>query len=426
MVGSKSTSTSRGVPLLKVLLAVLPASPVQLAAQSALHPPLADSGVTGNSVMLCTRVLWNDNPIAVIAGRTADWFKADQPGDTDRTGASHPKLHVLPRGLAKTGDASIGQAMVNPATWTARYGSVVVVARGRYVFDGMNEKGLAAHALALSSDYGARDPSLKGVHTSLLVPYILDHAATVEEAIALISHLQPVSVIVDGFAMDLSLTIEDRSGNSAVIEWPTAIPPAPPSTAPTADPPRDDKFVPVRVTIGKFRAFVYQGRHVRVMANEDLAASHLQQKANWPYAVDTATRSTVIPGNAWRSFRWARAAFFSDFLSRMKRRTVLEARAALMSVMRIVSNPIGAPGDQGGPNDRGDETDWRTLSDLTNLEYIFDNPRTLATFGTDLKRLDFQSGAGVRVLDPGDPSLHGDVTGLYRPTSTPVPGIMGR
>jgi penicillin V acylase-like amidase (Ntn superfamily) len=109
----------------------------------------------------------------------------------------------------------------------------------------------------------------------------------------------------------------------------------------------------------------------------------------------------------------------------MKPRTVLEVRAALMSVIRNVSNPIGAPGDDSGPTGRGDETDWRTLSDLTNLEYIFDNPRTLTTITTDLKKLDFRLAAGMRVLDPGNPDLHGNVNRLYGPIKTLVPGVLG-
>jgi len=396
--------------LLASLISIFILSSFDSIAQTPLKSSVANAEDDGCGVMLCTRVLWNNNTIAVISGRSADWFKADKPGDTDRSGASHPKLHVMPRGLSKTGDVHSGDAIENPATWTSRYGSVIVVNKNAYVFDGMNEKGLAAHALALISDYGTRDLSRNGIHSSLLVTYILDNAATVEEALALIPKIQPVAVIVDGFGMPLSLTIEDRFGNSAVVEWPKE------------NPPYDPTYVPERVVGG---AYIYKGKNVRVMGNEDLAGSHLEQQTKWPYNVDTATRKTYIPGNAWRSYRWARASFYSDFLSTMKPRTVLETRAALMSVIRNVSNPIGASGDDSGPTGRGDETDWRTLSDLTNLEYIFDNPRTLTTITTDLKKLDFRLAAGMRVLDPGNPDLHGNVNRLYGPINTPVPGVVG-
>jgi choloylglycine hydrolase len=92
-----------------------------------------------------------------------------------------------------------------------------------------------------------------------------------------------------------------------------------------------------------------------------------------------------------------------------------------MSVMRNVSDPIGAPGSTANVVH---ETDWRTLSDLTNRVYVFENPRTLTTLRTDLSRLDFRRAAGVRSLDPSNPNLPGNVTGLYRPLPGPVPGVV--
>lgn len=98
-----------------------------------------------------------------------------------------------------------------------------------------------------------------------------------------------------------------------------------------------------------------------------------------------------------------------------------------MSVMRSVSNPIGAPGSEPGfGRYSGDETNWRTISDLTNRVFTVDNARTLATFSTDLKRLDFRRGSGVRVLDPANAALNGNVTRLYHPTRVAVPGVVRR
>jgi penicillin V acylase-like amidase (Ntn superfamily) len=104
----------------------------------------------------------------------------------------------------------------------------------------------------------------------------------------------------------------------------------------------------------------------------------------------------------------------------MKPRNLLEVYAALMSVMRNTSNPIGAPGDISGE----DETDWRTLSDLTNLTYVFESPRALTTLKTNLRRINFKAGSGVRTFDPQNPDHHGDITCLYRPGFGPVPGVV--
>ena len=343
----------------------------------------AQAGVT-----LCTRVLWNDNSVGVLTGRTADWFKAPDP-----KGASDPKLHVMPRGLRKSGamDGKVVVVSQNPAKWTSRYGSVVVGNYNSVVVDGMNEKGLAAHALALDvTNYGTRDVSRQGINMTLVVPYILDNAATVAEALALLPRIQPVAIKMAGYATGLSFSIEDRLGDSAVIEYINGV------------------------------AEIRHGRQYRVVTNTKLDdAETLLTKFDFKNATNTLT----IPGNTNSNDRFVRASYFSHMLSSVTPRNRLEARAALMSVMRNVSDPIGAPGATANVVH---ETDWRTLSDLTNRVYVFENPRTLTTLRTDLSRLDFRRGSGVRTIDPLNLSLPGDVTRLYRLSRGPIPGVVGR
>jgi choloylglycine hydrolase len=340
------------------------------------------------NVTLCTRVLWNDNSVAVLAGRTADWFRAPGP-----RAASDPKLHVMPRGLRKSG-AMEGNVVVvsqNPARWTSRHGSVVVGNYNSVVVDGMNEKGLAAHALALDvTNYGPRDVSRPGVSMTLVVPYILDNAATVAEALALLPRIQPVAVPMMGYSTGLSFSIEDRLGDSAVVEYINGA------------------------------EVIRHGRQYRVVTNTklDIAEGLLTN-----YDFTNPTNAVTIPGNTNSDDRFVRASWYSNLLSRVTPRNRLEAKAALMSVMRNVSDPIGAPGSRPGVVH---ETDWRTLSDLTNRVYVFENPRTLTSLRTDLSRLDFRRGSGVRTIDPLNPHLPGDITRLYRPSRVSVPGVVGR
>jgi choloylglycine hydrolase len=141
-----------------------------------------------------------------------------------------------------------------------------------------------------------------------------------------------------------------------------------------------------------------------------------------PYDFSNATRNDPLPGNTNTRDRFIRASFYSAFLSKTRPANALEAQAALMSVARNVSDPIGAPGDEVGEND---ETDFRTLADLTNRVYFFELSRGLTTLRTDLRRIDFRPGSGVRTLDPHSPRLHGDVSALYRPSSIPAPGVIG-
>ena len=89
----------------------------------------------------CSRILWNDNKLAVVVGRTMDW-----PESTE------PVLTVFPRGMKRNG-GRLGPVEVvkdNPVTWTTKYGSLVTTVYGIGTADGFNERGLAAHMLYLN------------------------------------------------------------------------------------------------------------------------------------------------------------------------------------------------------------------------------------------------------------------------------------
>ena len=57
--------------------------------------------------------------------------------------------------------------------------------------DGFNESGFAGHLLYLNAaDFGSRDPRKPGLHAGLWLQYLLDNAATVNEALALEDTIQ--------------------------------------------------------------------------------------------------------------------------------------------------------------------------------------------------------------------------------------------
>jgi penicillin V acylase-like amidase (Ntn superfamily) len=69
----------------------------------------------------CTRILWNDNKLAVVVGRTVDW-----PESTE------PVLTIFPRGMKRDG-GRLGPAELvkdHPAKWTSKYGSLVTTIYG--------------------------------------------------------------------------------------------------------------------------------------------------------------------------------------------------------------------------------------------------------------------------------------------------------
>jgi penicillin V acylase-like amidase (Ntn superfamily) len=159
----------------------------------------------------CSRILWNDNKLAVLAGRTMDW-----PESTE------PVLTVFPRGMKRDG-GRIGSVEVvkdNPLRWKTKYGRLVTTIFGVGTADGFNERGLAAHMLYLkATDFGPREPSKPGVHAGLWAQYLLDNAATVEEALGLLENVQVVMTEVRGARTTVHLAIEDADGDSAIIEY---------------------------------------------------------------------------------------------------------------------------------------------------------------------------------------------------------------
>jgi len=113
--------------------------------------------------LACTRILWNENKLAVVVGRTMDWPESTQP-----------VLTVLPRGMQRDGGRVGTQSVVadNPARWTSRFGSVVTTIYGVGTADGINEKGFAVHMLYLTAtDFGAREKTKIGVHAGLWGQY---------------------------------------------------------------------------------------------------------------------------------------------------------------------------------------------------------------------------------------------------------------
>lgn len=328
----------------------------------------------------CTRVLWNDNGIAVMASRSMDW-----------TGSSKPRLVVLPRGMERDGGQFAGRQVVteNPATWTSRFGSLVVTALNAGTPDGMNERGLAVHGLWLNAtDYGPRDASKAGVQATMWPQYVLDNAATVTEAIELQSRIQPTNVFIPtdnggSERVPLSLAVEDASGDSAILQY-----------------------------IGG-ELIIHHGPEYRVLANDPPYDDALAELAKYDFT--NATRDIPLPGNTNPMDRFIRANFYIDFLRKTTPRTNREAVASLMSVARNVSDPIGAPYATPGVVD---ETDYRTLADLTNRVYYFELSRGLATLRTDMRDLNFRKGAPVLELNPNNPRLIGNVTSKYAPPTT--------
>ncbi|HEV7423188.1 MAG TPA: linear amide C-N hydrolase [Mycobacterium sp.] len=313
---------------------------------------------------MCTRVLWNTNDIAVLAGRSMDWPESTQP-----------LIVAFPRGRQRDGGLLLTEVVVpdNPLRWTSTYGSLATTVYGIGTVDGLNERGLAVHGLYLkSTDVGPRNANLAGLQTALWAQYLLDQAATVAEAVALMDAVQLVMVSAHGFDATLHLAIEDVDGDSAVMEFANG------------------------------ELVVHHGREFTLMTNDPTYDEQLKLLAAQDFSHPSS--AMTLPGNVNAVDRFQRAAYYSALLP--KPVSERQAVAGVMAIMRNVSVPFGAPyADFGVYN-----TEYRSVCDLTNRTYFFELTTSPSTIWVQLEGLDFDEGAQTKAVDPYDESLTGNVT----------------
>jgi choloylglycine hydrolase len=335
---------------------------------------LTTAAVTATEIAnACSRVLWNDNGYSVLVGRTMDW-----PESTE------PVLTLFPRGMERNGGMAGKDVVVadNPAKWTSKFGSLVTTVYGIGTADGINEKGLGVHLLYLTAtDYGPRDPSKPGLHAGLWTQYVLDNAATVAEALKLLEGVQIVMVEANGHKATVHLAMEDASGDSAIIEY-----------------------------IGG-KPVIHHGRQYKIMTNDPTYDEQLALLAKQDFSKPTS--DTPLPGNVNARDRFARAAYYSALLPKPKNDR--EAAASILAIARNVSVPFGAPYKGFGIYN----TEYRTAADLGNLRYFFELTTSPNVIWTDLATINLDAGQPVRLLDPDNIALSGDVSGQFKEGRAP-------
>jgi len=319
----------------------------------------------------CSRLLWNSTDNQVIVGRTMDWaFPFEN------------NLYITPRGATINGGTKI-----NPLSWTVKYGSVTssisnwLVKQGPFTLDdgaadGINEKGFAAHFLFLSgSRYEKRDPSIPAVSTSRWVRYLLDNFATVEEALAGMDHIQIVHAQIGDHPLDFHVAIEDKSGDSAIIEFVNG------------------------------KQVIHHGRNYTVMTNNPPYDEQIKELKQYkPFG-----GQKILPGDIESNQRFARLSYFSRYLPQTKKPE--KAVAQVFSVMRTVISPIGAPYQNGAAY----PTWWVSVSDLKNGVYHYDFIETPNTIHVNVKSIDFSKGSGIRWLNPRRLDISGLVNDQFKP-----------
>lgn len=317
---------------------------------------------------MCTRVFWNDNGRELIVGRTMDWPTSTEPIWT-----------IFPRGRKRDGGLLGGHpiGLANPLKWKAKYGSVVVSVYGLGAADGINERGLAAHMLYLTeTDFGPIDPDKPTMHAGLWAQYALDNAATVSEALELLDGIQLAMVEAHGRQATVHLALEDAGGDSAIIEYIDG------------------------------RAIIHAGREFQVMTNSPTYDEQLALLAQQDFSKPSS--EMPLPGNVNPRDRFQRATYYLRMLPEPESERA--AVASVLSVMRNVSVPFGAPYKDVGIYN----TEYRTVLDLTDKVSLFELSTAPNVIWTDLNAIDFSRLRTTRTLDPDDIDLSGNVTRKFR------------
>ena len=322
----------------------------------------------------CTRVLLNENAPAVLVGRTMDWPES-----------TLPVITVFPRGRVRDG-GRLGPHIVveqNALSWTSKYGSIVTTLYHVGTADGFNERGLGMHLLySTNCDFGPRDTSRPGIQAGLWGQYLLDNAATVSEALALLDKVQFVMVEYQGHEARLHLAIEDASGDSAIVEY------------------IDGKSV------------IHHGRQYRVLTNDPDYAQQLKLLQAQDFS--NPSRAMPLPGNVHPVDRFQRASYFLAFLP--KTDSERQAVAGVLAIMRNVSVPFGVPYNEDFDTY---QTEYRTVMDLTGKRYFFELTTSPNVVWVDLRKFSLAPGSEVMALDPDNINLSGNVTEDFKQISAP-------
>lgn len=297
----------------------------------------------------CTRIFHNANPSVLLCSRSLNWHCSLEE-----------QLWLLPRGLKADGGI-MGFASYE---WESRYGSLLLISK-KYLngaVEGLNEQGLAAHALYFGTAQHDNCPEQPAVAQIYWVRYLLDHFASVSEVLEHIVEVPIVEIQPTGLKLPLHIALEDSFGDSAILEY----------------------------VQGK--CVVHHGRDYTVMTN---APSFDEQLHNL-YRYRHFGGSEVMPLGSGSQDRFVRAAYQLAMCN-----LPVNDKAAIDLAFALIRS-IAAPTQ---PILKADEELlwWTSVIDLRRKIYYFCPYPHGIPLCVDLKSHDFASFSDVKILDPYAP-----------------------
>jgi choloylglycine hydrolase len=328
---------------------------------------------------MCTRVLYTPKENESYVGRNMDW--AYNP---------FPQLWALPsnvqrRAMAKT---STGEEF----TWTSLYSSVVVSNFDCATSDGINEKGLTANLLWLSSSVYPESPTKDGyfpISMSIWAQYVLDVCKTVKEAVISMNNLyvQSAPLPGDGYDEDATchMSVGDPEGNSAVFEYVEG---------------RLHVYTNVSIDEAAYNHPIhkYTRDQVRVMANDPRFDLQLKALTYWNELNSIYAKGRnpeILPGSNWSLSRFTRATYFTRELPlyaelSKDEQKLFDKPMALARLAAVINNAAQpATSSEGESSADLSRTQYSSFADQTTMEYFYRSAYSPFMVWINLKSINF-------------------------------------
>lgn len=319
------------------------------------------------AAMACSRFTYTGPDNTVVTGRAMDWVE-DMKTD----------LWALPAGISRSGSKEN-----NSVEWTSKFGSVIASGYNIGTTDGINTEGLNANLLYLSTtNYGKPLSERQNISIVNWAQYILDNYATVEEAVRDFGQDKfnmTAQLLPNGDYPTVHLSISDPLGDNAIFEY------------------IDGRLV------------TYHDKKYKVMTNEPTFDKQLVLNDYWQNL-----KGSFLPGTDEPEDRFARATYYIE--NAPKTSDERKSIAAVFSIIRNVSQPITTQA-LGRPN--VSPTIWRSVADLKNKRYYFENTDRPNVFWVDLSKLELHKDAPIKKLPLGNNEVYAGEISQHFITSKP-------
>jgi penicillin V acylase-like amidase (Ntn superfamily) len=316
---------------------------------------------------MCTRIVYTNENKKTITGRNMDW--ADW---------SNASIWVYPAGVERNG-AIQDFSDEDQYSWTSLYKSVTTAAQDGATADGMNDQGLVANLLWLStSEYpSAGTPVQRSpISISVWAQYILDMCKDVNEAIEAMNHVYLLTANYPGrnISADCHLSVSDKKGNSAIFEYIEGV---------------LNVSTNVKSNLNKDCILndSFTQAQVRVMTNQPVFKKQIQLNSFW----ENVNEKKHLPGGSESVDRFVRASFYTKNLIEGKIKEN-EALAGVMGIMRNAAQPF-VNNNVEEKNLNTSITQYTTISDQENGVFYFAASRSPFVVWLDLNEINFPSNA---------------------------------